>query len=119
MFGKQKSINWATVKKQITSNLVAAKETCPLDLVESPYVRLVLRRNSDVQFFSDVRDRKYVLGWGDLTAVLLREAPDDFIAWLNRVDGVEDMVGLVHNTEPFSEVMMAALKNKAAALGFS
>ena len=119
MFGKPKIIDWGTVKTQVTSNLVAAKQTCPLELVESAYVRLVLRKNSDVLFFHDARDRKYVLGWSDLTAVLLRDAPEDFIEWLNRVDGVDDMAGLVHHTENFSEVMTVALRRKAAALGFS
>lgn len=118
MFGKDKVIDWGSVKTQVTSNLVAAAKTCPQELRESPYVRLVLRKNSSVLFFSDPRDRKQVLGWGDLTAVLLREAPEEFVAWLKRMDGATDVSSLVYNTQPFSEVMTAALKHKAVALGF-
>jgi hypothetical protein len=79
------------------------------------YARFVLRKNSNVNFYTDKRDPKYLLGWGDLTYVFLREDMESLDKWVSDMklfSGSQELQ--IVATEEFARRLGSVLIKRAA-----
>lgn len=85
-FGKKQEvgIDWVKVAANISGLIWTAMSTDPKSLA-SPYVRVVLRKDSSVSLASDKRDPKYLLGWGDVSYIFIREDNEALSKWINEL----------------------------------
>ena len=116
MFGlsKKKDLDELTIVGGIAGQLWTMLNS-DMAKVAQPLARFVLRKDSSVIFYDDIRDPKYVLGWGDLAFVLIREDRDALQKWLNDLklfSGTPDLQQAA--TEEFAKVLGAKLIKSAA-----
>ena len=85
-FGKkqEEGIDWVRVAGNISGLLWTAMTTDPKS-VANPYARIVLRKDSSVFFANDKRDSKYLLGWGDVSFVFIREDNAALAEWVEEL----------------------------------
>ena len=81
MFFKKSEPDAAQICGGIADQLWLLLNTDMAKLTEL-YARFVLRKNSKVDFYTDKRDPKYLLGWGDLAYVFLREDMESLDKWV-------------------------------------
>ena len=86
LFGKKQNtgIDWPRVAGNIAGLLWTLVNTDP-KAVANPYARIVLRKDSSVFLASDKRDPKYLLGWGDLSFVYIRENETALSSWIEEL----------------------------------
>ena len=76
--------NWPEIAGRIAGLLWTLLSTEPKRLA-SPYARIVLRNDWSVFLAEDKRDPKYILGWGDVTYVFLRENQSALSQWVEEL----------------------------------
>ena len=117
IFNKARPIDWQQAYKATVATLFAVFST-DFEALASPYARLVLTNASKIDFYSDVRNIRYVLGWGDLTAILLHEEHDALVVWAKNCVAAEgDTLAMLIHTEIFSKILITALQSKVQRLG--
>ena len=116
-FGKKRELDWPLIAGNISKILwVTLNED--FQKLAQPYARFVVGKNSSVQFYNDVRDPKYILGWGDLEWVALRENEQALSRWvdeLKKAAGSPDFQLIA--TEEFAKVLVSALMSKVEEAG--
>jgi hypothetical protein len=108
LFGKKLPINWATVTGQIAGLLLTLLSTDP-KLLGSTYARIVVRKDGRVFLATDKRDPRYILGWGDLNFVFLREDRAALETWINDLKTATSPLFQQIATEEFAKILTRSL----------
>ena len=116
MFGlsKKKDLDELTIVGGIAGQLWTMLNSDMTKLAQ-PLARFVLRKDLSVNFYNDIRDPKYVLGWGDLAFVLVREDQGALQKWVDDMKLFSGSPELqLAATEEFAKVLGANLSKRAA-----
>ena len=113
MFGlsKRKDLDELTIVGGIAGQLWTMLNSDRTKLAQ-PLARFVLKKDSSVNFYNDIRNPKYVLGWGDLAFVLIREDQDALQKWVDDMKLFSGSPELqLAATEEFAKVLSVKLIN--------
>lgn len=113
LFGKRKeaALNWSLVAGNIASLLWNRANEDP-NSITALYSRIVLRKDGAVFMATDKRDPKYLLGWGDISYVFLREDPEVLASWIQKLKNSTGSPPLqLIATEEFAKALTHTLMN--------
>lgn len=116
-FGKKRELDWPLIARNISQILWITMNEDSQQLAK-PYARFVVGKNSSVQFYNDVRNPKYIMGWGDVAWVAIRENEQALSRWveeLKQATGSSDFQLIA--TEEFAKTLVRMLMRKVDEAG--